>query len=426
MDIVDKSNVSDNSMKENFSGDDEEFNTELTLIRVDTLINQQNFLEAIEVLFELDKKKYVKDEIDLLREKIVSKGDFVEYGIKGYHFYKNRDYENSLEYFEKYLKENSKDKKAWELRAEIEEKLNKFEEAIHSYEKLEKLSEDLRIYRKKASCFYRMGNVKESINCLDYIIKKEPGNKDAIEFKKSCLNQYRTKGIREVPRNSKNNEEAENWWNKNKKTIEISIATIFIILFAVYYFGKNIFLFNGLNSKDTGVKIESILSLRGNNEDNAINALIEKLKDEDPLVRATTVYVIGETGSRRALEALLPLLKDPDWSVRTNTVEALKKIKAPASIEPLIELVKNQNEYADIRLKGLETLEVIDNSSLSPLLPLLLEDKEKKIRIFTATCMARLSLKNHLAKLEARLAIETSPEVSSALALAINRLKKKK
>lgn len=426
MDIVDKGNVPDNSMKENFSGDDEEFNTEIALIRVDTLINQQNFLEAIEVLFELDKKKYVKNEIEVLRERIISKGDFVEYVIKGHHSYKNRDYENSLEYFEKYLKENSKDKKAWELRAEIEEKLNKFEEAIHSYEKLEKLTENLKIYRKKASCFYRLGNVKESINCLDYIIEKEPENKDAIEFRKSCLNQYRTKGIREVPRNRKNNEQSEIWWKKNKKNIEISIAAISIILFAIYYFGKQTILFNGLNSKDTGVKINSILSLRGNDDDKITNALIEKLKDKDPLVRATTVYVIGEQGNRRALEALLPLLKDPDWSVRTNTLEALKRIKAPASIEPLIEVVKNQNEYTGIRLKGLETLECIDNSRLSPLLPLLLEDKEQKIRIFAAACMARLSLKNHLSKLEARLAIETSPDVSSAIALAISRLKTKK
>lgn len=425
MSIVDEGNKPDNNTEENLFRDDEEFNTEIALIRVDTLINQQNFLEAIEVLFELDKKKYVKDEIDLLREKIVSKGDFVEYGIKGHHFYKNRDYENSLEYFEKYLKENSKDKKAWELKAEIEEKLDKFEEAIHSYEKLEKLTGDLRISRKKASCFYRLGNVKETINCLDYIIEKEPGNKDAVEFRKSCLTQYRTKGIREVPKNTKNNEKSEIWWEKNKKNIEISIVTIFIIIFAIYFFGKHMLIFNGLNSKDTGIKIKSILAMRGNNEDNTINVLIEKLKDKDPLVRATTVCVIGETGKISALEFLIPLLKDPDWSVRTNTLGAMKKIKAPASIEPVIELVKNQNEYTDIRLKGLETLEAVDNSRLSTLLPVLLEDKEKKIRIFTATCMARLSLKNHLSKLEARLAIETSPEVSSALSLAINRLKKK-
>ncbi len=425
MSIVDKDNTTER--EENFpaSGEDEEFNTELALIRVDTLINQQNFLEAIEVLFELDKKKYVKDEIELLREKIAGKGDFVEYAIKGHYFYKNRDYNNSLEYFEKYLKENPKDKKAWELRAEIEEKLDKLEEAIISYEKLEKLTEDLKIYRKKASCFYRLGNVKESINCLDYIIEKDPGNKDAIEFKKSCLTQYRTKGIREVPKNKKNNEKTEMWWKKNKKNIEISILALFIIICVTYYFGKNIFLFGGLNSNDAGIKIKSILSLRGNNKDSVFNALIEKLKDNDPMVRATAVCVLGETGKESTLEAILPLMKDRDWSVRANTLEALKKIKSPASIEPIIELVKNRNEYADIRLKGLETLELIDNSRLSLLLPVLLEDKEKKIRIFTAKTMARLSLKNHLPKLEARLSIETNSDVSSALAMAINNLKKK-
>ena len=423
MSIVDKGNIS--GEKESFSGEDEEFNTEIALVRVDTLINQQNFLEAIEVLFELDKKNYVKDEIEQLREKIAGKGDFVEYAIKGHYFYKSRDYENSLECFEKYLKENPKDKKAWELRAEIEEKLNKLEEAICSYENMEKLTDDLRIYRKKASCFYRAGNVKECIGCLDYIIGKDPGNNDAIEFKKSCLTQYRTKGIREVPRNTKNNEKSETWWEKNKKNIEISVVAIFIILFVVYYSGKHIFIFNGLNSKDTGVKIKSILSLRGNNDDDTLNALIEKLKDKDPVVRSTAVCIIGETGKERAWEALLPLLKDRDWSVRGNTLDALKRMKVLASIEPVIEVVKNQDEYTDIRLKGLETLEAIDNSRLSPLLPGLLEDKEAKMRIFAATCMGRLSLRNHLAKLEARLAVETSPEVSSALALSINRLKKK-
>ncbi|MEQ8221754.1 MAG: HEAT repeat domain-containing protein [Candidatus Eremiobacterota bacterium] len=425
MGIVDKGKMSD--QKEDFpvTGEEEEFNTEIALLRVDTLIKEQNFLEAIEALFELDKKKYVKEEIDLMRQRIADRGDFLEYGIKGHHFYKNRDYENSLEYFEKYLKENPKDKKAWELRAEIEEKLNKLEEAIRSYENLEKLTEDLRIYRKKASCFYRLGNVKESINCLDYIIKKDPGNKDAIEFKKSCLTQYRTKGIREVPKNTKNNEKSQIWWEKNKKNIEISILAVFIILFITYYLGKDILIFNGLNSKDMGIKIKSILSLRGNNKDDAINALLEQLKDKDPLVRSTAVCVIGESGKESVSAGLIPLLKDPDWSVRGNTLDALKKIKAPASLESVIELVKNQNEYTDIRLKGLETMETIDNSKLSPLLPELLQDKEKKIRIFAATCIGRLSLKNHLSKLEARLAVETNHDVSSALALAINRLKKK-
>jgi len=56
MGIVDKGNRTE--QKENFpiSGEDEEFNTELALIRVDTLINQQNFLEAIEVLLNSIKR----------------------------------------------------------------------------------------------------------------------------------------------------------------------------------------------------------------------------------------------------------------------------------------------------------------------------------------------------------------------------------
>ncbi|HPZ09976.1 MAG TPA: hypothetical protein PL110_17935, partial [Candidatus Eremiobacteraeota bacterium] len=164
--------LSDNK-KENHESlleEDKLFTGAIRLIKIDNLIKNCNFLEAVENLYSLDQDGLLKDESKALLTQIKNKGDYIEKGIQAMYFYKNKDYETALKYFETYLQYNPKDRKAWLLKAEIEEKYYLFEKAIESYEKLEKLTEDLTIYRKKAYCFLRLGQIQETIKCLDCII----------------------------------------------------------------------------------------------------------------------------------------------------------------------------------------------------------------------------------------------------------------
>ncbi|OQA13164.1 MAG: HEAT repeat protein [bacterium ADurb.Bin363] len=419
--------LSDNK-KENHESlleEDKLFTGAIRLIKIDNLIKNCNFLEAVENLYSLDQDGLLKDESKALLTQIKNKGDYIEKGIQAMYFYKNKDYETALKYFETYLQYNPKDRKAWLLKAEIEEKYYLFEKAIESYEKLEKLTEDLTIYRKKAYCFLRLGQIQETIKCLDCIIEQQPDNKDAIEFKKYCFLQYRQSGFVDVKRDEKGRCILKSTLQKKLKIVEIILLSLIISGFLVYFLGKTSMALSGLKHEDSAVRIKSIIALRGNNREDVINKLIETLNDKNPSVRATTVRILGDSGSTKPVEYLLPLIKDKDWSVRKTTVEVLGQMKDSRATEPIIELIKNSEEQVSIRLKALHSLENIDSAKLSPLLPVLLADSQPKIRMYSARTIAKFSLKNHLSELKARLKMETDPEVSDVIVRAISKFKEK-
>jgi HEAT repeat protein len=126
------------------------------------------------------------------------------------------------------------------------------------------------------------------------------------------------------------------------------------------------------------------------------------------------------------VEAIIPLLNDKDWSVRETSVKVLGQLKDPGAGDPLIEIIKNQNEQLTIRLGALDALLSIDEAKVSPLLPILLSDQQRKVRIYAAKTIAKLSLKNYIPLMEERLKVENNPKVSEAITSSIRQLNEKK
>ena len=237
--------------------------------------------------------------------------------------------------------------------------------------------------------------------------------------------QYRQSGFVDVKRDEKGRCILKSTLQKKLKIVEIILLSLIISGFLVYFLGKTSMALSGLKHEDSAVRIKSIIALRGNNREDVINKLIETLNDKNPSVRATTVRILGDSGSTKPVEYLLPLIKDKDWSVRKTTVEVLGQMKDSRATEPIIELIKNSEEQVSIRLKALHSLENIDSAKLSPLLPVLLADSQPKIRMYSARTIAKFSLKNHLSELKARLKMETDPEVSDVIVRAISKFKEK-
>jgi len=385
-------------------------------------VESKNYLEALDSLFEFEKKGVLREESEKLLESIKNKGGFIEDGLRGQHYYKVKKYEEALEYLIRYLEGNPEDIRGWKMKAQIYERDGKYGEAIDCYENLEDLTSDLSVYQKKAYCFYKIGDIKETIHCLDYIIKRDPHNPNAIEFKKSCLRDYRTDGFKKEHFRKKSSDDHEmQKRNRFVKIVEVSFLIVVIAGFLIYWIGKTERAINGLNSEDSTVKVKSIVTLRGNNSEDVIDALIKTLKDSNPGIRATTVRILGETGDKSIAEHIIPLLQDPDWSVRKTTVEVLGNLKEPLAIHPMVKLIENHDELDFIRLKALGSIEGINPEEIKPLLTFLLEDRDTKIRIYAVQYIDRFALKNYLPALKESFKKEMKPEVTEAIAKAISK-----
>ncbi len=75
----------------------------------------------------------------------------------------------------------------------------------------------------------------------------------------------------------------------------------------------------------------------------AVNPLIDLLKDPDPSLRQIAAAVLGRIGSDRAVDALIESLKDDNSNIRWEAAGALGQIKAEKAVEPLITRLKDES-----------------------------------------------------------------------------------
>lgn len=112
----------------------------------------------------------------------------------------------------------------------------------------------------------------------------------------------------------------------------------------------------------------------------AVTALQEALQDNDPVIRAYVVELLGEMGTMVPASALYPALRDEHCNVRLQAARVLGKIGLSNSIGPLIELLKDPETKVQIqavrsigRIGGAEAvknLEGVLNSDREPAIQL--------------------------------------------------------
>ncbi len=128
--------------------------------------------------------------------------------------------------------------------------------------------------------------------------------------------------------------------------------------------------------------------------------LIQALKnrDQNPQVRQYAAMALARlgTGSNEAIQALVESLKDSELGVRRSAAEALGEIGPPASdaITPLIKTLKDQSENADVRGNAAHALARIgpDRTEVASALTGALEDNDPKIEEAAVKALAATSL----------------------------------
>lgn len=116
--------------------------------------------------------------------------------------------------------------------------------------------------------------------------------------------------------------------------------------------------------------------------------LIESLGDISPEVRAKAAGGLGKIRDARAVERLLEmLLSDPIPFVRTRVAQALGAIGHPKVIDHLIHVLKDPEWW--VRIRAIEALEEIGQSSSGALL-VALEDDDEEVRRRAAVALERM------------------------------------
>ncbi|MBI5207296.1 MAG: HEAT repeat domain-containing protein [Candidatus Firestonebacteria bacterium] len=110
-----------------------------------------------------------------------------------------------------------------------------------------------------------------------------------------------------------------------------------------------------------------------------INELIEKLRDNDPSIRANAAKLLGELKDSQAVEPLIKALKDNNLEVQCKATEALGEIKDIRAIKPLI--IDLQDRYGfgvDISINALKR---IGKPAIESLIVALKETQNKDTKI---------------------------------------------
>src|SRR5260221_1420977 len=120
----------------------------------------------------------------------------------------------------------------------------------------------------------------------------------------------------------------------------------------------------------------------------AVEPLLSALRDESPIVRRNTAFVLQAFQDERLVPPLLNLLTDLDDTVRLNAVKALYGQKSSAILIPLIQSLHDANSeirrYAAFSLGNLG-----DTEAVEPILALL-NDSDKLVRIAATSALAML------------------------------------
>ncbi|AXV38588.1 MAG: hypothetical protein CIT01_10395 [Methanobacterium sp. BRmetb2] len=121
-----------------------------------------------------------------------------------------------------------------------------------------------------------------------------------------------------------------------------------------------------------------------------IGFVAKKLEDEDPGVRRVAVEALGDMGDKKAVDSLIKMLSDSNQRIRSKTEKALIKIGKP-SVKPLINALKFEENV--VRASAARVLgKIEDKDAVLPLINIL-NDGDKQVRKEAALSLMHLGWK---------------------------------
>lgn len=120
----------------------------------------------------------------------------------------------------------------------------------------------------------------------------------------------------------------------------------------------------------------------------AIDALLEALKDDNVAVRYSAASALGKIGGQKAIKGLLESLKDQNEYVRSQVAFALGKLQDESVISHLIEALNDSSEI--VRFSISEALTNFDNNKLFYEIKHIFGDADKNLKISLIKVLAKV------------------------------------
>jgi HEAT repeat protein len=145
-------------------------------------------------------------------------------------------------------------------------------------------------------------------------------------------------------------------------------------------------IFSGLDDPEIDWMCESIFIELG---PRAVPFLIEKLENEDPLVRGRSAYILGVIGDVIAVGPLYNLLKDPSRDVRIQVIQALCDLGDEQSMTRILELFELEDVgLGDFVLQAAERFGPRASASLT----VALKSSQVRVRSGAALALGRIKV----------------------------------
>jgi HEAT repeat protein len=119
-----------------------------------------------------------------------------------------------------------------------------------------------------------------------------------------------------------------------------------------------------------------------------INEVLEGLDSKDTVLRKNTVLLLGELGQARAVPALGFKLKDEDVTVRRAVITALSRIKTQESFKYISQALTDED--AHVRVAAILSLGMTGDESYVEGLMILLNDSEDMVKVSAAKALGTL------------------------------------
>jgi HEAT repeat protein len=100
----------------------------------------------------------------------------------------------------------------------------------------------------------------------------------------------------------------------------------------------------------------------------AVESLLDKLKDADPVLRTNAARVLGSIRDPRAIDPLIELLKDPEPDPRSYAADSLGEMKARRAVVPLIEVLKGDKSLSVRSSAAVALIEIGDPRAAEPIM----------------------------------------------------------
>lgn len=131
-------------------------------------------------------------------------------------------------------------------------------------------------------------------------------------------------------------------------------------------------LLQALQDEEVSVRAAAVEALGEFDDPEIVEPLIQALGDKDKKIRAAAAYALGKIGTPEAIGPLSRALKDEDDAVRAEAAEALGKIEVPESVEPLIQALYDEDSL--VRITALKSLTKVGDARVLDVIDKIIEE----------------------------------------------------